>query len=456
MRTRIVTTFGTPRGRSVVWNARLATLEALDEGAREFPRLFESLVARVNDYSGKPLRSSQRVFLMTRLTSPLAPDETFATLDAERLSLEYLEHVEHLDGTLPAGVLSPRVGSRVWQLKSSDGSIVALLEEENLFGPLQAIVSERHPRGGATARVLAPGSDQNDAAFLTVPLGDPFPGASLALFLQGDLFDRTARHQEVVYLWTGLVAVAGILTFATLLARYLQRQLRLTRLKNDLVASVSHELKTPLASMRLLVDTLLAGRMRDETQVREYLLLIAKENIRLSRLIDNFLSFSRMERNKNAFSFEEVRVADIVSGAVKAAGGRFDTPTCRLIVEVDEKIPDIHADREALVTVLLNLLDNGWKYGGEEKLIRLRADTDTVSFRVEDNGVELSRRASARVFDRFYQVDGSLSSSVGGFGLGLSIVKFIVDGHGGTVDVSSMPGHGSTFTVEIPTRSRAR
>ena len=108
--------------------------------------------------------------------------------------------------------------------------------------------------------------------------------------------------------------------FAAIIAQAFRRQMRLTRLRNDLVATVSHELKTPLASMRLLVDTLLDEPRLHEQKVREYLGLVAKENTRLSRLIDNFLAFSRMERNKHAFTFTAVRPADIVDAATKAVG----------------------------------------------------------------------------------------------------------------------------------------
>jgi signal transduction histidine kinase len=112
----------------------------------------------------------------------------------------------------------------------------------------------------------------------------------------------------------------------------------------------------------------------------------------------------------------------------------------------------ITGDQDALVTVLLNLLDNAFKYSADEKHIVLRAYAadKNICLEVEDNGVGLSRRAVKKIFDRFYQVDQSLSRETGGCGLGLSIVKFIIDAHKGKIDVESQPGKGSTFTVKLP------
>ena len=218
------------------------------------------------------------------------------------------------------------------------------------------------------------------------------------------------------------------------------------------MATVSHELKTPLASIRALVDTLLEGRYRDQAQREEYLRLVTKENQRLSHLIDNFLAFSRMERHKRTFALDEVTVDTIVTDALDVTRERFDVPGCHLDVSVAPDLPPVTGDADALATVLVNLLDNAYKYSGSEKRVLLRASANngSVWLQVEDNGIGLSRRAVRKVFDRFYQVDDSLSRSGEGCGLGLSIVQFIVSAHRGSIDVASQPGKGSTFTVRLP------
>jgi signal transduction histidine kinase len=286
-----------------------------------------------------------------------------------------------------------------------------------------------------------------------------------------------ANGKIVTYVFAGSLAVSVASLLAFWIAMSFRRQMRLARLKNDLVAAVSHELKTPLASIRLLVDTLLAeaekgdsphlcaapsGPFRqvgtvpffgsDRLRSREYLELVAKENARLCRLIDNFLTFSRMERNKHAFTPSEITPADVVAAAANAVGERFSQASCRFEVYADPDLPPIMADADAMTTALVNLLDNAYKYTDDDKQISLMAHTDGnwVFFDVSDNGVGLSRSACGRVFERFYQVDRELSRSRGGCGLGLSIVEFIAKAHGGRVNVRSQSGKGSTFTMAIP------
>ncbi len=124
-------------------------------------------------------------------------------------------------------------------------------------------------------------------------------------------------------------------------------------------------------------------------------------------------------------------------------------------MDIAADLPAVAADPDAMVTVVVNLLDNAYKYTKEHKHIVLRAfsENGAVCFSVRDNGIGMSRRAVRRVFDRFYQVDQRLSRDASGVGLGLSIVKFIVDAHGGKVSVDSRPGEGTTFTVTVPAAS---
>jgi signal transduction histidine kinase len=186
--------------------------------------------------------------------------------------------------------------------------------------------------------------------------------------------------------------------------------------------------------------------------VREYLQMISRENERLSRLIENFLAFSRMERNKQAFEKVRVEPAEVARAAAEAVTERRAAEASRLDVEIAPDLPDIVGDREALSTVIVNLLDNACKYSDNDEEIVLRAygENGRVVFDVEDHGIGLSRRAAKRVFERFYQVDSDLSRRGSGVGLGLAIVKFIVDAHGGEVSVTSQAGVGSTFRVKLP------
>ncbi len=289
-----------------------------------------------------------------------------------------------------------------------------------------------------------------EAAFLHAPLGKFFPGWRAEIhFGDVDIFEKTANRQKMVYIWAGLLAIAVMVAAGLLTAQAIGKQIKINKLKNDFIATVSHELKTPLASMRVLVDTLLEGSYRDQQQVTEYLELVSKENERLTGLIDNFLTFSRMERNKQAFAMIRTSPAAIAHDAAEAVKTKFSKGQCSFKVNIQDDLPDVTADRDSMVTVLVNLLDNAYKYSYDDKRIELSVSSEDglVCFKVSDNGAGISRRSAKRIFNRFYQVDRSLARRAEGCGLGLSIAKFIIDAHKGTISVESKPGEGSTFIV---------
>jgi len=302
--------------------------------------------------------------------------------------------------------------------------------------------------------LLAPG--ESFAASRPVPLlevGEFLPGWQLGLSFKGaDPLAVASSRQARFYLWTGSLVVLMIAILAWLVARYVSAQMRLARLKNELVSTVSHELKTPLASMRAMVDTLSARRYRDDAQLHDYLGLIANENLRLSGLIENFLTFSRLERGQEHFCFKEVAPERILTAAVDALKEKLTTADCRFELSVAPNLPLIRGDAEALLTVLVNLLDNAHKYSDGEKRIAVRAyaTKDHVCFEVADNGIGFEPSEAKKIFDRFYQIDQSLTRKRGGCGLGLAIVSSIVRAHGGAVAVESEPRKGSTFRVRIP------
>jgi signal transduction histidine kinase len=255
-----------------------------------------------------------------------------------------------------------------------------------------------------------------------------------------------------LYLWTGLAGLATMLLLGFLAMRLTRRQLALARLKTDLTALVSHELKTPLSSMRVFVDTLLQEDRPHSDRTRDYLQLIAQENERLSRLIEQFLCFSRLERKRNHFNFAVVPPGEVIETAATALRHRLQSPDCRFSLEIDRQLPTIRADASALSTALINLLENACKFSGEKKeiILRARANNGHVIFSVQDNGPGIPPREAKRIFHPFYQVDQRLARASGGVGLGLSIVQQIVTAHGGRTTVESQPGRGSSFSIIVP------
>ena len=440
-----------PQGRLIAPNAQLRALQLIDdrEEAR-FKGLVESLSKRLRDYGEPALPATQRLFLMKQLQRLVADLPPFETLTAEELATRYLE------SDPPAAVATsfrPSGLNEVWQLASTDGQTVALYDEKSLLQDFQRLLESRELPASASVQLRPPGAETEDLFVVLLPAGGFFDDWQLVLRPDDQTLFAAAANQRInAYLLTGASVVLVILFVAILVARILSQQMRLTRLKNDLLATVSHELKTPLASMRLLVDTLLETGTDDEKRLREYLAMIAQENSRLSRLVDNFLTFSKMQQGRFQFDMRDVLPDQVIEAASASATDRFRAEGCHFVTQTTPDLPPIRADFDALVTVLINLLDNAFKYSTDEKHIELDGfrRNGHICFAVKDNGIGLSSRQASRIFDRFYQVDQSLSRDGSGCGLGLSIVQQIVSAHGGSIEVDSTPGEGSTFTVILP------
>ncbi len=459
------------QGRLHVPNAQLRALQLLQNpGDPVFERVMQRLAGRLQNY-GKPLLpAAQRRFLMQQLTELVQAElesrepvsqslqelADFDTLEAEQLAAHYLDakpSTPSTTGLQPTGLPEATNLPEIWHLASHSGSVVALFSPASLRRDFQSLAGLQRLPADATVELLPPGTLTEDELLVVQAAGSFLPGWRLALH-PGDslLFAEAAEQRIRAYRLIGALVVATLVLLLLLVVWAVERQLRLTRLKNDLLATVSHELKTPLASTRLLVDTLLETGVEDQKRVQEYLELIASENLRLSRLVDNFLTFSRMEQGRQSFDREWVPAALVAETAAAAMADRFRTEGCRFDVEIAPNLPAVRGDEDALVAVLLNLLDNALKYSQADRHICLRAFAEEghVCFAVQDNGIGIPSRVTSKIFDRFYQVDQSLSRPGSGCGLGLSIVHYIISAHAGEVEVESRQGEGSTFTVRLP------
>ncbi|MCC5839437.1 MAG: GHKL domain-containing protein [Opitutales bacterium] len=298
-----------------------------------------------------------------------------------------------------------------------------------------------------------------DDAFAIIDLPPPFYGWKVHVGFQDEGFlARTTQQQTLVTLAVGVVLVLLIAVAGILALRQVTRQIHLNKLKNDFIGLVSHELRTPLASMRMLVETLLEGRYRDEETLREYLSMVASENKRLSRLVENFLTFSRMQRGRSQFKMVEVQLDGILQAALAATRPHLESEGVRFTKSIEPDLPTLAGDEDALVTVVINLLENAYKYTTEDKRIHLdvAACGQSVVITVEDNGIGIPARELKQIFKEFYQVDQRLARRSEGSGLGLSINQHIVRAHGGEITVESQEGVGSTFRVRLPTFASRR
>ncbi|MDC0713871.1 ATP-binding protein [Stigmatella sp. ncwal1] len=263
---------------------------------------------------------------------------------------------------------------------------------------------------------------------------------------------RASTRNRVVYgVLLGLFYLT--LTFGVVYTgRVLYREAKLSRLKTDFVSLVSHELRTPLTSIRMFIETLALGRLKDPAQTQEVLQLLTRETERLSTLIERVLDWARLESGRKEYQREPTAVADVVDTAVAAFRAQRLDGGVDLQVDVPSGLPPLEVDRHAVAGALLNLLQNAYKYSGQDKHIALsvRADRRWVALSVEDNGVGIAPRDRQRIFERFYRVDNLLTRKTEGSGLGLAITKRIIEAHGGRISVQSKLGKGSQFTIQLP------
>ena len=235
-----------------------------------------------------------------------------------------------------------------------------------------------------------------------------------------------------------------------LLLRDIAREAHTNRLRSDFVSSVSHELKTPITLIRLYSETLLRPDAFREEDRDGFYSIIVRESERLGRLVDRILTFSRVERGDQVYNFEEGDIAPVIARVVEDYREYLERAGFRLQRTLAPSAPPVRFDSGALSQAVVNLLDNAVKYSGDSReiTVRLGAANGCVAFEVEDHGLGIPAAERERIFGRFYRVPNG--SGKGGYGLGLFLVRHIMDAHGGCVDVESEPGRGSRFRLTFP------
>jgi signal transduction histidine kinase len=234
--------------------------------------------------------------------------------------------------------------------------------------------------------------------------------------------------------------------------RVVRHESEMARLKSDFVANVSHDLKTPLSLIRMFAETLEMNRAPDEATRREYYAVITRESQRLTRLIDNVLDFSRIEDGRQRYDIVPTPVEPIVQEVVEAFRYSLAQQGFKVDVEVAPDLPELPLDAEAIKQALANLVDNAIKYSGDRRRVRVsaRAVDREVRIDVADEGIGVPPGEARRIFEKFYRVGRSETQGRRGSGLGLALVKHIVEAHGGRVSVDSRMGEGSRFSLHFP------
>lgn len=255
--------------------------------------------------------------------------------------------------------------------------------------------------------------------------------------------------EMVLVALSSVVVIAGL--FVILIAA--ERERRLSNLKSEFVANVSHELKTPLALVRMFAELLQTGRADTDAKRKQYLSIIVNESDRLNALIENVLDFAKVERGQAAYEFSLARLAEPVGRAVEACRVRAERDGISLELTLEDA-PELLIDERAIEIAVINLVDNALKYAPDGKRVSvvMQSGPAGAEVRVSDQGPGIAPEDRKRIFDRFVRGKSASGKQVRGSGIGLSLVKHIAEAHGGSVRVEDAAPHGSVFTLRLPRR----
>lgn len=282
--------------------------------------------------------------------------------------------------------------------------------------------------------------------------GPAFPRWKIAVGYKDTTIEALAKDNFQKNLMLTLFVLSLLVLGIILTLRATSREMKLAQAKSTFVSNVSHELKTPLALIRLFAETLELGRVKSSEKAQEYYRIINNESRRLTQLINNILDFSKIEAGRKEYEFQETDVAEVVEEVIRSYEYQIVNAGFELATDIAHDLPTASIDRDAISQAVLNLINNAVKYSDEDKKInvRVRARDNSVAIEVMDTGIGIPRSEQEKIFEKFYRVSTGLVHNTKGSGLGLALVKHIVEAHKGQITVESGPGKGSKFTILIP------
>jgi signal transduction histidine kinase len=278
-----------------------------------------------------------------------------------------------------------------------------------------------------------------------------FPPWRVEVFQDEGIGRGTPLYRNVFF-WIILALLTIVFFGSGLIIRTIVQEVNLLNLKSEFIASVSHEFKTPLTAMGAILERLLSNEIKDPKKVQEYYRTLNHDSERLKRLVKNVLDFTKIEDGKREYRLMATDIAWLVRQAVDNFEKENELAGFRVETRIDESIPPVSADEDALRQALHNILDNAAKFSRREKNIDVAVTRrqDRVEIAVEDRGIGIPENEQKKVFEKFYRGKQASSVSPTGTGLGLTLVKHIMDAHGGDVVIRSQPGNGTRVVLILP------
>ncbi len=276
-----------------------------------------------------------------------------------------------------------------------------------------------------------------------------FPELTIGIANKGRTIQELVNERLTYNLVSvGILSVLLIIGF-TLVISNIRREVKLAQNKSDFVSNVSHELRTPLSLISMFAETLLMGRVKVESKKNEYIEIIFKESHRLSNIVNRILNFSKIEANKREYHLETLELNVLTESVFNDYSFHLEQKGFKYELETSGNELLINGDREAIYEAIVILIDNAIKYCDSEKYVKMKVNhTETHSWiEVEDHGIGIPKDRLNQIFDKFYRISDKDIYKTQGAGLGLSILKHIMDAHNGQIKVESQVGKGSTFKL---------
>jgi signal transduction histidine kinase len=282
--------------------------------------------------------------------------------------------------------------------------------------------------------------DPKEKPLAVVSISTLLPHWQMAVFIDHKGFGSNRGFLYISIILLG-VFIAAIISGGILLTRLTLQNMKDARQKTSFVSSVSHELKTPLTSIRMYAELLLSKRVKDENKIQTYLSVIVNESGRLTRLINNVLDFGKLEQGRKAYHLTTFAMDQLLDQMIQAHSIRIQNQGLNIISQVEKGDYPVKADRDAIEQVMLNLVDNVLKYAGKGKFIKfvLKKDDSFIFLKICDDGPGIPKPQRQAVFEKFYRVDNSLTAQQPGSGLGLSIARQILKDLEGDLFFDPMP-----------------
>ncbi|HEX6190283.1 MAG TPA: HAMP domain-containing sensor histidine kinase [Pyrinomonadaceae bacterium] len=301
-------------------------------------------------------------------------------------------------------------------------------------------------------RVLFSNAPAQNGYLLESNFDRPFSGWRASVGLKNTNLEALARDSFLHSAGVTVLVLLFLLGGIALTIRATDREARLAQAKSNFVANVSHELKTPLSLLSLFSEILELGRVKNEEKKLEYYRIIRHESLRLNKIIDNILDFSKIEAGRKTYNLADGDMADVIANVLSSYRYQIINSGFNVKTNLQTDLPPVLIDRPAMAQAISNLLDNAIKYSGDVKELSISAKTreGDLCIEIADRGIGIPRAEQAKIFEKFYRVGNGLVHDVKGSGLGLSLVKHIIEAHNGTISVESDVGKGSRFTILLP------